>query len=60
MEFWGYTNQVRLRGLTKNQGFCNRLHAGFVFVAAVSTARCKIWVNLFPQKGSHLLLQEGY
>jgi hypothetical protein len=23
MEFWGYTNQVRLRGLTENQGFCN-------------------------------------
>jgi len=21
MEFWGYTNQVRLRGLTENQGF---------------------------------------
>jgi len=20
MEFWGYTNQVRLRGLTENQG----------------------------------------
>jgi hypothetical protein len=23
IEFWGYTNQVRLRGLTENQGFCN-------------------------------------
>jgi hypothetical protein len=23
MEFWGYTNQVRLRGLTGNQGFGN-------------------------------------
>jgi hypothetical protein len=23
MEFWGYTNQVRLCGLTENQGVCN-------------------------------------
>jgi hypothetical protein len=29
MEFWGYKNEVRLRGLTKNQGFCNLLQAGF-------------------------------
>ncbi len=28
MEFWGYTNQVRLRGLTENSGFCNLLKAG--------------------------------
>jgi hypothetical protein len=28
MEFWGYTNQVRLRGLTENQGFCNLRRPG--------------------------------
>ncbi|HEY9709282.1 MAG TPA: hypothetical protein V6D48_13850 [Oculatellaceae cyanobacterium] len=31
MEFWGYTNQVRLRGLTENQAFFNlRRQVSFV------------------------------
>ena len=28
MEFWGYKNEVRLRGLTENQDFGNPCQAG--------------------------------
>jgi hypothetical protein len=42
MEFWGYKNEVRLRGLTENQDFDNPRRRVRVCVAAVSTARCKI------------------
>jgi hypothetical protein len=39
MEASCYKNQVRLHRLTKNQGFWNLLRAGFVYVAAVKTAK---------------------
>jgi hypothetical protein len=35
MEFWGYTKQVRLRGLTEKQGFCN-LRRQVLFVCSLS------------------------
>jgi hypothetical protein len=46
MEASCYKNQVRLRGLTKNLDFSNLLPAGFVCIAAVSTA--KLTVKLTP------------
>jgi hypothetical protein len=39
MEASCYKNQVRLHGLTKNQGFWNLQQVGFVYVAAVLTAK---------------------
>jgi hypothetical protein len=39
MEASCYKNQVRLHKLTENQGFWNLLPAGFVYVAAVLTAK---------------------
>jgi hypothetical protein len=42
MEFWGYKNEVRLRGLTENQDFGNPRRRVLNAIAAVSTAKCKI------------------
>jgi hypothetical protein len=39
IEFWGYTNQVRLRGLTLSSKVLKPAQAGFVCVVAVLTAQ---------------------
>ena len=42
IEFWGYTTQVRLRGLTENKRF-EPAQAGFVCVAAISNRQFNIF-----------------
>jgi len=61
MEFWGYKNEVRRRsvsedGLTENQDFGNPRRRVLNAIAAVSTAKCKIWVYLCGQECCKRLL----